>query len=165
MKKLFLIFFIFLFTLGFASAKEYTLEAGVSVDELPKAFYGNWRVIAKIKESNSYGSFKPQSADMWTISRVGDRVALSNPYTGAYAEISIKTVQGNLIVFSKKAPYDNKILTDTVAIRLEDNKFTGINDLVLETFSLLDNHLMKTETAKYLITGEKLSGDNILNKN
>ena len=84
--------------------------------------------------------------------------------SGANSTISVKTVEGNLIVFSKKTPYDNnKVLTDIVTIRLNDDSFTGINDLKLETFSLIDNHLMKTETAKYIIKGEKISGDSILN--
>ena len=71
-------------------------------------------------------------------------------------------VEGNLVVFSKKAPYDNKVLTDTVTLRLSDNKFSGINDLTLESYSLVDNHLMKTEHAKYTIKGEKISGESIL---
>ena len=113
-------------------------------------------------DTNSYGIFKPTSVDMWNLSRVGDRIMLSNPFSGANAEISVKAVEGNLVVFSKKAPYDNKVLTDTVTLRLSDNTFSGINDLTLESFSLVDNHLMKTEHAKYKISGEKISGESIL---
>lgn len=163
MKRFIWILLIFLFTILHIQAEEpMVLSAGVSVEDVPKALYGNWRVTAKIKESNSYGTFKPVSADFWTLSRVGDKITLSNPYTGANAEISVRTVQGNLIIFSKKAPYDNKMLTDVVAIRLSENEFSGINDLILESFSLIDNHLMKTEKAKYLIKGEKISGDSVL---
>ena len=146
------------------TGEEFTLTAGVSVNEVPKAFYGSWRVVAKLDDTNSYKTFKPQSVDMWTLSRVGDIITLSNMFTGAQATISLKTVEGNLIVFSKKAPYDNKVLTDTVSIRLEDGKFSGINTLTLESYSLTDNHLMKTESARYIIKGEKISGDNVLGK-
>ena len=145
-------------------AEEFTLKAGVSVNDIPKAFFGSWRVIAKLEDSNSYGTFKPQSIDFWTLSRVGDKVTLSNPFTGANAEVSLKTVEGNLIVFSKKAPYDNKMLTDTITLRLSDNNFSGINTLSLESYSLVDNHLMKTETARYVIKGEKISGESVLGK-
>ena len=145
-------------------AEEFTLKAGVSVNDIPKAFFGSWRVIAKLEDTNSYGTFKPQSIDFWTLSRVGDKVTLSNPFTGANAEVSLKTVEGNLIVFSKKAPYDNKILTDTITLRLSDNNFSGINTLSLESYSLVDNHLMKTETARYIIKGEKISGESVLGK-
>jgi len=161
MKK-FIVTFLILFICSFVLAEEYTLKAGVSINDVPKALYGSWRVSAKLDDTNSYGTFKPQSIDFWTLSRVGDKVTLSNPFSGANAEVSIRTVEGNLIVFSKKAPYDNKMLTDTISIRLNDSTFSGINTLSLESFSLIDNHLMKTETARYIIKGEKISGDSIL---
>lgn len=143
-------------------AEDFTLSAGVSVNDVPKAFFGSWRVTAKIEDSNSYGTFKPTSCDLWNLTRVGDRITLTNPFSGANAEISLKSVEGNLIVFTKKAPYDNKVLTDVVTIRLSDNEFTGVNDLTLESFSLIDNHLMKSEHAKYRIKGEKISGESVL---
>ena len=163
MKKIFVLFILLLISVSSSFAEDYTLSAGVSVNEIPKAFFGSWRITSKLDDTNSYGTFKPTGCDMWNLSRTGDIVTLSNPFTGAKAEISVRTVEGNLIVFSKKAPYDNKILTDTVSIRLDKNSFTGINTLSLESFSLLDNHLMKTETARYIIKGEKIFGENILN--
>ena len=164
MKKFLLLISIILCFGVPVKSEEYTLSAGVSVNDVPKAFFGSWRVTAKLDDTHSYKTFKPQSVDMWTLSRVGDTITLSNPFTGAEAQISLKAVEGNLIVFSKKAPYDNKMLTDTVSLRLEDGKFSGINSLVLESFSLVDNHLLKTETARYIIKGEKISGESVLNK-
>ena len=158
---------ILLLTIFFAIpvlAEEFTLKAGVSVNDVPKAFFGSWRVIAKLEDTNSYGTFKPQSVDFWTLSRVGDKITLSNPFTGANADVSLRTVEGNLIVFTKKAPYDNKILTDTITLRISDNNFSGINTLSLESYSLVDNHIMKTETARYVIKGEKISGESVLGK-
>ena len=149
-------------TMTTAIAEEFTLSAGVVINDIPKAFFGSWSITANLVETNSYGTLKPTRVDMWNLSRVGDRIMLSNPFSGANAEISVKAVEGNLVVFSKKAPYDNKVLTDTVTLRLSDNTFSGINDLTLESFSLIDNHLMKTEHAKYKISGEKISGESIL---
>ena len=143
-------------------AEDFTLKAGVSIDDIPKALFGSWRVIAKIEDTNSYKTFKPNSCDIWNLSRIGDKITLSNPFSGANAEVLVQTIEGNLIVFSKKAPYDNKILTDTITIRLNENSFSGINDLRLESFSLVDNHLLKTEQARYRISGEKISGDSVL---
>ena len=54
------------------------------------------------------------------------------------------------------------MLTDTIAIRIEGNKFTGINTLLLESYSYVDKHLMKKEQARYLIKGEKISGDSVI---
>lgn len=161
MKKLFLLLLMLIFLLP-VSAEEKILSAGVSVNDVPEAFFGSWRVSAKLEESNSYGTFKPASVDFWNLSRVGDKITLENPFSGAKAEISLKTVEGNVVVFSKKAPYDNKMLTDIVTLRLSDNEFSGINELTLESFSLVDNHLMKTEHARYTIKGEKIAGESVL---
>lgn len=144
------------------AADNVTLSAGVSLNEIPKTFYGNWRVTAKLDDTNSYSTFKPKSVDLWTLSRTGDIITLSNPFTGASAEITIRAVEGNLVVFSKKSPYDNKLLSDTVSIRLNKNNFEGINTLTLESFSLVDGHIIKTENARYVIKGEKISGESII---
>ena len=160
MKKILLLFFIFISTLAVNAT---IIEAGVSIDHVPKALFGSWRVNAKLDKTNAPQSFKPQSIDFWELSRIGDTIKLNNPFSGANAEISVQTVEGTLVVFSKRTPYDgNKVLTDTVTIRLKENEFSGINTLRLEYFSLIDNHLMKTETATYFINGEKLSGDSVI---
>ena len=162
MKKIFLLIFMFF---AIQTAQAAVLEAGVSVEEIPEAFFGSWRVIATLENTNSYSTFKPQSMDFWNLSKVGDRVVLDNPFSGANAEISVQTIEGNLVVFSKKLPYDgNKVLTDTVTLRLGENEFSGINSLTLESYSLVDNHLMKTETAIYQIKGEKIAGESIIKK-
>ncbi len=145
------------------SASATVLEAGVSIDEVPKALYGTWSVKAVLDRTNSPATFKPQSLDNWSLSRLGDIITLDNHMTGASAKISVRAIEGNLIVFSKRAEYDNnKILTDTVTVRLDANSFTGINTLTLETFSLVDKHLMKSETASYNIKGEKIAGDSVI---
>lgn len=160
MKKLYFVILSLFLTLLPINAE--TLQAGVSVEYVPKALFGNWRVEAKLEDTNSLSRFKPQSLDMWYLERNGDSISLQNPYSKANSTISIKTVEDNLIVFSKKNPFDdNKILTDTVTIRIDGNKFSGINELKLESFSFVDKHLMKTETATYRIKGEKISGDTI----
>ena len=164
MKKItikFLSFFI-LFTTQTAFATT-VIEGGVSIDKIPKNLFGSWRVHAKLDRTNSPKTFKPQSMDFWNMSRIDDELILDNPMSGANSKVSVKTVEENLIVFSKKTPYDNnKVLTDIVTIRLNPNNFSGINELKLESFSLIDNHLMKTETATYIIKGEKIAGERIL---
>jgi hypothetical protein len=160
MKKILLLFLISIFTL---KANATVLETGVSIEHVPKALFGSWRVDAKLDKTNARSTFKPQSIDIWNLSRINNTVKLENPISGASAEISVQTIEGVLVVFSKKIPYGgNKILTDTVTIRLGENEFTGVNSLRLETFSLIDNHLMKTETATYHIDGKKISGDSVI---
>ena len=160
MKKLILLICALMF-LQIAQAE--TIKAGISIEHVPKALYGSWRVSAMLDRINAPRTFKPQSLDFWNLSRLGDIIELNNPMSGANAEISVQTVEGNIVVFSKRLPYDdNKILTDTVTIRLNQNTFSGINQLKLEHFSLIDNHLMKTQTATYHIKGEKISGDSVI---
>lgn len=154
--------FFILFTTQTAFATT-VIEGGVSIDKIPKNLFGSWRVHAKLDRTNSPKTFKPQSMDFWNMSRIDDELILDNPMSGANSKVSVKTVEENLIVFSKKTPYDNnKVLTDIVTIRLNPNNFSGINELKLESFSLIDNHLMKTETATYIIKGEKIAGESIL---
>jgi hypothetical protein len=164
MNKIFITFAILIlsaFNIALADETK-VLSAGVSINDVPKTLFGSWRITAKLDDTNSYRTFKPQSADVWTLSRSRDKITLSNPFTGASAEISVRAVEGNLVVFSKKAPYDNKILTDTVSIRIDKNSFEGINTLVLETLSNVDQQVIKTENARYMIKGEKIAGENII---
>ena len=137
-KLLFFLTLLILIALPVLAQPE-TLETKVSTENFPNELLGSWRIIAKLDKTNSYRIFKPQSTDIWNISRVGEDVILENYYTGAKAKISLKTAEGSLIVFSKINPYDNKIFTDTVRIRFDKNSFTGINTVVLETFSIIDN--------------------------
>jgi len=164
MKKLLYFFILYVILTAGASfaGDSYTLSAGISVNDIPKTLFGSWRVTAKIDDSDSYGTFKPNSVDLWTLSRCGDVITLSNPFSGANAEITVNAVEGNLVVFSKKAPFDNKMLTDTVSIRIDKNNFSGINTLKLESFSLVDGHVIKTENARYIIKGEKISGESVI---
>lgn len=157
-------FFIFLFLLLFSLRVDATvLEAGISIDDVPKNLFGQWRVEANLDDTNALRTFKSKGIDFWNLIRVGDVLKLENPYSHAKSEMSLENVEGNIVVFSKKQAYDdNRILTDTITIRLNQNEFSGINTLKLEYFSLIDNHLMKTETATYHIKGEKISGDSVV---
>ena len=155
MKKL-ITFLLLFFSITFVNALETVPTAEIHAKDVPDELFGSWRVISKLDSTNSYLTFKPQSADIWNISKNGDAIILENFYTGAKAEVSVKAVEGSLVVFSKINPYDNKIYTDTIRIRLGKGSFTGINTAVLESFSLIDNHLLKTEIARYHIKGEKI---------
>ncbi|MBQ6516913.1 hypothetical protein IJI31_07020 [bacterium] len=141
--------------------KPYVLEAGVSIDKVPKTLYGSWKVEAGIIETSNYHTFKPISTCLWTLSRVGNEITLSNPFSNVDSTVSLNTTEGNLIAFTRVSRYDNKRLTDIVTLRMNGETFTGINDLILETYSVIDGHLLKKETAKYKISGYKLSGEDI----
>ena len=142
-----------------------TLKAGVSIDSVPKAFYGTWRVVAKIdKQTGNRVNFKPNTIDVWNLSRSGNVINLNNPFTGASASVTVDYVDGNIIRFTKTGKYDNKTLIDTVDLKLNGDTFKGINTLVLETFSTYDNSLIQKDTALYILKGEKISGSSITEK-
>lgn len=154
---------LFLFLIGLSSVvMATTIQAGVSIDAVPKAFFGSWQVDAQLEKTSNYSTFKTQSRDLWNLSRLGDVIKLENPFTKAHAQIEIKQTEGNVIVFAKTSTFDNKILKDVVTIRLNGDTFAGYNDISLETVSLYDGHILKKDTAKYLIKGKKLSGMSVI---
>ena len=141
------------------------LQAGVSIDRIPEVLYGSWRVVAKIDKQKGDTYFKPIAIDFWNLSRQGNVINLTNPFTGASASVKVDYVEGNMIRFTKTGKYDgNKVLTDTVDLKLVGNTFTGINSLTLETYSLYDNSLIKKDSALYILKGEKVSGVSIGNE-
>jgi len=156
------IFVILILLFGIPVLAE-TLKAGVStVGSVPNSFYGSWRVVAKLDKQSGSAYFKPQAVDFWNLSRTGNVIYLENPFTGANADVKLDYVDGNLIRFTKTGDYDgNKKLTDTVDLKLNGDKFTGVNYITLETFSIRDNSLIKKDTAIYLLAGEKISGTSI----
>ena len=161
MKHIKIFFIIFFLFIGLQVQAE-PLKAGVSVDSVPDTFYGSWRVVAKIDKQKGETYFKPIAIDFWNLSRQGNVINLTNPFTGASASVNVDYVEGNLIRFTKVGSYDgNKKLTDTVDLKLQGDTFTGINTLTLETFSNFDNSLIRKDSAIYILKGEKVSGQSI----
>lgn len=155
-----LVFGYLLFNLN-ALAEQTVIKTGISIDKVPKDFYGTWRVTSKIISTNAEGVFKKNSVDLWNLSRVNDVITLHNPFSGANASITISSVEGRSIKFKKTGDYDGKKLTDTVQLTLEKDTFTGVNNLKLDTISEADGHVLKTEWATYNLKGEKISGESI----
>ena len=162
-KKFFLLILTIFITTSFVFASEsYTLKAGISIDKIPKEFYGTWRVTSKLLSSNNAEIFRENSVDLWNLSRVGDVITLDNPFSGAHASIMVNEVSDRLIKFQKIGAYDDsRKLTDIVELTLAKDTFTGINKLKFDTISQADGHVIKSDTAKYRLTGEKISGDSI----
>lgn len=157
MKKILFLLICLLF-LGVSAIAE-TFEAGVSkIDMIPDDFFGSWRVVAKIDKQSGSVYFKPNTVDLWNLSKHGNVINLNNPFTGASGSVTLEHVEGNIIRFTQVGDYDNKKLTDTVDLKLNGDTFTGINSLKLETYSTYDNSLLKTDTALYILKGEKISG-------
>lgn len=158
-----LLSFCFLFFTFYLSAFSETtvLKAGVSIEKVPKDFYGTWRVSSAILSTNSEEIFKKNSVDLWNLSRSGNVITLDNPFTGAKASIIISNIEGRAIKFKRTGDYDGKKFTDTVQLVLEKDTFKGVNNLKLDTISELDGSVSKTEWATYSLKGEKISGETV----
>lgn len=144
-----------------ARAADMVIKGNVSLDKIPKDFYGTWRVSSKILSTNSDGLFKESSVDLWNLYRVDDVITLENPFSGAKASITISNIEGRAIKFKKIGSEEGKKLTDTVQLVLGKDSFKGVNNLKLDTISDVDGHVLKTEWAVYSLNGEKISGESV----
>lgn len=161
---LFVLSFVLFAVVPMVNADEgLVLQTGISLDEMvPDKFFGTWRIKSNLLETNAKGVFKNENIDLWNISKSNSVITLDNPFSGAKASISIREVEDNKIVFEKEGRYDNKILSDTVELYLEGDRFKGYNYLKLNTLSEIDGRIMGTQTAKYSLIGDKISGYNVM---
>jgi len=155
MKKFAALILFIMFSILSVNAEETKLLTA-QISMVPKSFYGTWRVLSKRVETDSPSVFKTDGLDVWNLSHTYNVITLCNPFNGAKAEITVKKADNNYIVFTKTGKYDTKILSDKVELNLEGDKFTGINTLQLDTYS--NGKLIKSETAKYSLKGEKIGG-------
>ena len=160
MKRIFVIFLIlfFAFTGSFSAAEETKLLTA-EISMVPNTFYGTWRVVSKMTNSNS-GIFKEKSLDVWNLSRTGDVITLYNLFNGAKAQITVSEADTRRVVFTKNAKQKNKELVDTVEINISGDSFYGVDKIVIKTY--VNGKIEKTESAKYHITGEKIGGGSII---
>ncbi len=156
--RLLLTVLICIFCVSAVSAK--MLKA--SITAVPNYLFGSWRVVSQRIETDSPMSFKDKGLDLWNLSRDNDVITLSNPFSGASAQIQINSVNKNHIIFSKTGKYDNKVLSDTVSIKVGKESFTGTDELRLDTVSDVDGKIIKSETAIYSIRGEKIAGQSVI---
>lgn len=147
-----------LLSLGFVPRNLHAEVLTGSVTAVPDSFFGTWRVVSKLVDTDSV-IFKENNLDLWNLSRLGDVITLCNPFNGAEANITVNSVNGSYIVFRKTGKYSGKDLTDVVEIKLNGDTFSGTDTLKLGTYSDVTGKIIKTETAKYSIKGEKISGE------
>ena len=136
-------------------AQDTVLKGSVSM--VPSEFYGMWRVLSKLADTDSPDIFNEKNLDLWNLTKTNGVIKLSNPFNGESAEIKVDKVEGKDIVFSKTEEYKNKKIKDTVEIHIEDEVFEGNNTIVIETF--VDGKIVKIQTAKYTLNGEKIAGE------
>lgn len=150
-----LTFFVIIFlSVSCAAAQQPTMLTG-SVSMVPKSFYGTWRVTSERIEQNSE-IFKEKSLDVWNLSRTGDVITLYNMFNGAKAEINVENSDQRHVIFTKNGKYDKKTLTDKADIYIDGDYFEGYDYIKIDTY--VGGKIVKTQSAKYKIKGEKIGG-------
>lgn len=161
MKKILSILVLFLFF----SANAQMLKGGVSEDYIPKGFFGSWGVISKLNSSNNPTLFNYESRDVWMLSGYGNTLILENLESGARSEITVKdkSVDGKTLKFERekivKENGKKVVYKETVSFVLYGNNFSGTDDFVVERYDS-DNEFVKKDSAKYVISGVRISGTN-----
>lgn len=149
--------------LNSSMANAETLKAQISlVENVPSGLFGTWRVAAVLAKTDSPETFRQKSADLWNLSRNGNVMNLNNPFTGASANVAVEFVEGNVVKFTKEGGTEAQKLTDYVELRLNGDKFTGVNRLTLKTVS--NGQVVNVQRAEYALVGEKISGMSVLEK-
>ncbi len=131
------------------------------IEKVPNEFFGAWRVVSHRTTTDSPVTFREKNIDIWNLSSENNVITLSNPFSGAQAQINVREVRGNYVEFVKTGKYDNKLLTDRVKLEVKGNKFSGTDELTLKTISDVDKSVIKDEHATYALTGERISGQEI----
>lgn len=131
------------------------------IEKVPNEFFGAWRVVSHRTTTDSPVTFREKNIDIWNLSSENNVITLSNPFSGAQAQINVREVRGNYVEFVKTGKYDNKLLTDRAKLEVKGNKFSGTDELTLKTISDVDKSIIKNEHATYTLTGERISGQEI----
>ena len=133
------------------------IEGNISMsDQVPKEFFGEWRVAAVCTKSTNKEYFDSTSMDIWTLSRIGDVIVLSNPLSGARAEVLVDNVKGKTVKFEKKTVYPDEVSIETPILTLQGDNFTGVDKINIKTYK--DGKLVKEDYVEYQVKGTKMTG-------
>lgn len=139
------------------SAYAMLIEGNVSMtDRVPEEMYGSWRVEAICTRTTDKKLFESASVDIWTLTRNGDTVTLTNPLSGARADISVNDVKGKTVKFEKRSFYENEESLEIPILTLQGDNFTGIDKINIKTFE--KGKLIREDYVEYQVRGTKISG-------
>lgn len=143
----------------FSSNGKMVLNGGVSeVDKMPVEIYGKWAIHSTLLEAQNRDEFRESTSDMWIFSRLGDGITLTNPVTEASATISVDEVVNKTAKFSRESLSSRKREKETVQIKIDGERFSGIDTFVIEKYK--NGKLISQNVVKYKLQGTKVSGSN-----
>lgn len=156
MKKILFLILVFIF-FSINAALSLVINGSVSLtDKLPDELFGSWRVEAVCIKTTNQEYFELASVDIWTLSRNGETVTLSNPISGARADISVNDIKGKTVKFIKKSFYGDEESIETPILTLQGDNFTGIDKINIKTYE--KGKLIREDYVEYKVRGTKISG-------
>ena len=99
MYKFFGIVLMLLLSISCAFANQTVLKG--FVEKVPDTFFGSWRVASYRVDTDSPISFKEKGVDLWNLSIENGVINLSNPFSGAMAEIKVEEARQNVKLVKK----------------------------------------------------------------
>lgn len=154
-----------LICLLFLYSNAQALKGGVVEEIVPHGFYGSWGVISKLVDSNNPVLFNFESRDIWILSGVGNKLILENLESGAHSEIIVqeKAKDGKTLTFNRektvKSGEKKTVYKERVQFILNGNNFSGFDEFSVFVYNL-DGKLESKNTAKYNVSGVRISGNN-----
>ena len=159
MKKLFIftINLLCVFIMFFSPAEGTVIQGNISMsDQVPQEFFGNWRVSSVCTKATNKEYLGSKSVDLWILSRMGNTISLTNPLSGAKADISVSDVKGQTVKFLKKAYYPDEESIEKPVLTLQDDKFFGTDTIIIKTYK--NGELIKEDYVEYQVKGTRISG-------
>ena len=128
-------------------------------DKVPSELFGSWRVDSVCTRTTNKDMFEQGSTDIWTLTRNGEYITLSNPMSGARADISVNEVKGKTVKFIKKSYYSDEESVETPILTLQGDNFIGVDKINIKTFE--NGKLIREDYVEYNIKGTKISGASV----
>ncbi len=133
------------------------IEGSVAMtDKVPKELYGDWKVVSVCTRTTNKQLFDSTSVDIWTLTRIGDTIALMNPLSGARAEITVNDVKGRTVKFEKRTYFPGEESLETPILTVNGDNFTGVDKISIKTFQ--NGKLIKEDYVEFQVKGTKISG-------
>jgi hypothetical protein len=141
---------------GASEQKPFTVTVS-KAQYLPPAMYGQWSVTGEILESNAPEQFNPKLSDIWILEREGDQIVISNPATGASANISVDKVEGDTATFHRMGQPDrNMVLEESPTITVRNDVMTGV--MTNRKFKVKNGTLIPVAYVKYQLEAQRIGG-------
>jgi hypothetical protein len=128
-------------------------------DKVPNEFFGNWKVVSLCTKSTNKEYYGATGLDIWTLKRSGNTITLTNPLSGASADVTVNDVKGKTVKFEKISYHPEEESIETPILTLQGDNFIGVDKIIIKTFQ--DGKLIKEDYVEYKIKGTKISGSAI----